>query len=81
MLELGEDLFDWVEIGGVFRQQDQSGPDLADDRSNVAAFKLSAMTTSPKRSPLIGASIRSTRGAAMKVMVFHNDPTAPGWSA
>lgn len=38
MLDLGEELFDWIEIGAVGRQEEQSGSGLADDASNVPAF-------------------------------------------
>ena len=49
-LELGEDLFDGVEVGGVFRQEYQAGSDIPDclaHRLSLWDPRLSRMTTSP----------------------------------
>lgn len=38
MLELGEDLFDWVQVGGVFGQEDQMCAGFANSRSHGFAL-------------------------------------------
>ena len=38
MLELGKDLLDGVEVGGIFRQEDQLGASRADELANGFAF-------------------------------------------
>ena len=37
-LELGEDLFDGVEVGGVFRQEHQAGSDIPDRLAHRLSF-------------------------------------------
>ena len=37
-LELCEDLFDGVEVGGVFRQEHQAGPDIPDRLAHRLSF-------------------------------------------
>ena len=80
MLEIGEGLFDGIEVGTVGRQEEELGAYAADGFAGGLALwlpRLSMMTMSPDRSvgPLIGplkrqgASIRSTRSAARKVSV------------
>src|SRR6478735_10501267 len=48
--ELGEDLLDGVEVGGVFRQEDEAGSDIPDrppHRLSLWEPRLSRITTSP----------------------------------
>jgi len=37
-LELGEDLLDWIEVWGVFRQEHEAGPDVPDRSSHGFSF-------------------------------------------
>ena len=60
MLELGEELLDRVEVGGVLRQQEEPRTDGADGAPDRGALepRLSMTTTSPGRS--VGTRTRST---------------------
>ena len=61
VLELGEELLDRVQVGGVFRQEEEpgaGGADGAPDGAPLCEPRLSMTTMSPGRS--VGTSTRST---------------------